>query len=83
MQRLEANEVIARLPGEEALSANQAAVMEIAAKEGEVTNRRAAAILGLPRDTAKQTLNRLVSLGVLRRMGSGRATRYRPRAGEP
>ena len=43
MQRLEANEVIARLPCEDALSANQAAVMEIAAKEGEVTNRRAAA----------------------------------------
>ena len=60
MQRREANEVIARLPGEEALSANQAAVMDIAAKEGEVTNRRVAATLGLPRETAKQTLNRLV-----------------------
>ena len=83
MQRLEANEVIARLPGEEALSANQAAVMDLAAKEGEVTNRRVAAKLGLPRETAKQTLNRLVSLGALRRLGSGRATRYRPRAGEP
>jgi Fic family protein len=83
MQRLEANDVIARLPGEETLSANQAAVMELAAKEGEVTNRRVAAILGLPRETAKQTLNRLVSLGALRRLGSGRATRYRPRAGEP
>jgi Fic family protein len=82
-QRLEANGVIARLPGEDALSANQAAVMEIAAKEGEVTNRKAAAILGLPRETAKQTLNRLVSLGALRRMGSGRATRYRPLGGEP
>ena len=83
MQRLEANEVIARLPGEETLSANQPAVMEIATKEGEVTNRRAAALLGLPRETAKQTLNRLVSLGALRRMGSGRATRYFPRTGEP
>ena len=83
MQRLEANDVIARLPGEEALSANQAAVMDIAATEGEVTNRRVAATLGLPRETAKQTLNRLVSLGALRRIGSGRATRYRPRTGEP
>lgn len=83
MQRLEANEVIARLPGEEALSANQAAVMELAAKEGEVTNRRAAAELGIPRETAKQTLNRLVSLGALRRLGAGRATRYRPLVGEP
>ena len=83
MQRREANVVIARLPGEEALSANQAAVMDIAAQEGEVTNRRVTARLGLPRETAKQTLNRLVSLGALRRLGAGRATRYRPLAGEP
>lgn len=82
MQRRDADGVIARLPGEEALSANQAAVMDIAAKEGEVTNRRVASALGLPRETAKQTLNRLVALGALRRLGSGRATRYRARAGE-
>lgn len=83
MQRREVTEVIARLPGEGALSANQAAVMDIAATEGEVTNRGVAAKLGLPRETAKQTLNRLVSLGALRRLGAGRATRYRPRTGEP
>jgi len=82
-QQSEANEVIARLPGEHALSANQAAVMDLAAKEGEVTNRGVASALGLPRETAKQTLNRLVSLGALRRLGAGRATRYRPREGEP
>jgi predicted HTH transcriptional regulator len=80
---MEANEVIARLPGEGALSANQAAVMEIAANEGDVTNRRVVLMLGLPRETAKQTLNRLVSLGALRRIGAGRATRYCPRTGEP
>jgi len=78
-QRREAKEIIARSPARETLSANQAAVIELAAKEGEVTNRRVAATLGLPRETAKQTLNRLVSLGALRRFGSGRATRYRPR----
>lgn len=83
MQRREANDVIARLPVEEALSANQAAVMDLAAADGEVTNRRVAAALGLPRETAKQTLNRLVSLGALHRLGSGRATRYRPRVAEP
>jgi len=82
-QRREANGVIARLPAEEALSSNQAAVMELAVTEGEVTNRRVAAMLGLPRETAKQTLGRLASLGALRRLGSGRATRYRPRTGEP
>jgi len=82
-QRREATHVIARLPGEVTLSANQAAVMDLAVEEGEVTNRRAAAVLGLPRETAKQTLNRLVCLGALRRFGAGRATRYRPRTGEP
>ena len=78
MQRTEADGVISRLPGEETLSANQAAVMDLAAKEGEVTNRGVSARLGLPRETAKQTLNRLVALGALRRLGAGRATRYRP-----
>ncbi len=77
MQRTEADRVISRLPGEETLSANQAAVMDLAAAEGEVTNRRVAAALGLPRETAKQTLNRLTAIGALRRLGSGRATRYR------
>jgi len=81
-QRLEANEVLARLPAEEMLSANQAAVMDLAAKEGDVTNRRVASTIGLPRETAKQTLNRLVSLGALRRLGAGRATRYHPWSGE-
>jgi Fic family protein len=82
-QRREAKEVIARFHAEEALSANQAAVIELAAKEGEVTNRRVAAALGIPRETAKQTLNRLVAVGALQRLGAGRATRYRPRPGEP
>jgi Fic family protein len=81
MQRRDADEILARVPREEAMSANQAAVMEIAAKEGEVTNRLVAAALGLPRETAKQTLNRLVALGALRRLGAGRATRYRPLTG--
>jgi len=82
VQQSEANGVIAHLPGEHALSANQAAVMDLAAKEGEVTNRRVASMLGLPRETAKQTLNRLVALGALRRLGAGRATRYHPWSGE-
>jgi Fic family protein len=83
MLRMEVGNVIARVPGEEALSANQAAVMDLAAMEGEVTNRRVTAKLGVPRETAKQTLNRLVSLGALRRLGAGRSTRYRPCVVEP
>ncbi len=70
-------ETLSRLPVEEDLSGNQAAVLAIAARRGEVTNRMAAAELGLPRETAKQTLNRLAALGALRRLGAGRATRYR------
>jgi Fic family protein len=67
---------MSRLPEERKLSRNQAAVLAIAARHGEVTNRMAVAELGLPRETAKQTLNRLTALGTLRRTGGGRATRY-------
>lgn len=81
IQQREAREAIARLPDEGALSANQSAVMALAARREEVTNREVAATLGLSRETAKQTLNRLVSLGALRRLGAGRATRYRLRDG--
>lgn len=77
IQQREAREALTRRPEEGALSANQSAVMALAAKGVEVTNRRVAGELGLPRETAKQTLNRLVSLGALRRLGAGRATRYR------
>lgn len=73
----EAREALARRTYEDTLSANQSAVMALAAKGVDVTNRRVVEELGLPRDTAKQTLNRLVSLGALRRLGAGRATRYR------
>jgi Fic family protein len=77
IQQREAREAVARRPDEGAFSANQSAVMALAAKGVDVTNRRVAEGLGLPRETAKQTLNRLVSLGALRRLGAGRATRYR------
>jgi len=76
-QQREAGDALRRLPHERMLSGNQSAVLAIAAREGEVTNRRAASELSLPRETAKQTLNRLVALGALRRLGAGRATRYR------
>jgi Fic family protein len=76
-QQRDAGDALRRLPHERTLSGNQLAVLAIAAREGEVTNRRAASELSLPRETAKQTLNRLVALGALRRLGAGRATRYR------
>jgi Fic family protein len=80
-QQREARETLDRLPDEALLSGNQARVLAIAARDGEVTNRKATAELGIPRETAKQTLNRLVLLGALRKNGAGRATRYRPPEG--
>lgn len=77
-QQREVRDTLCRLPHEGKLSGNQDAVLAIASRDGEVTNRRAAEELSLPRETAKQTLNRLVALGALRRVGAGRATRYRP-----
>ena len=76
-QQRAAGDTSRRLPRERSLSGNQLAVMAIAAREGEVTNRRVASELTLPRETAKQTLNRLVERGALERLGAGRATRYR------
>jgi Fic family protein len=76
-QQRSVRETMDRLPALEKLSGNQAGVLAIAERDGEVTNRKAMAEMGVPRETAKQTLNRLVSLGTLRRLGAGRATRYR------
>lgn len=59
------------------LSANQNAALGLAERHVEVTNRLVAGTLKLPRETAKQVLNRLLSLNLLERVGSGRATRYR------
>ena len=77
LQQHAVRETLDRLADEGKLSRNQAAVLAIAARDGEVTNRKAAAEIGMPRETAKQTLNRLAALGALRRTGLGRATRYR------
>ena len=76
-QQRDVRDALHGLPHEGRLSGNQLAVLAIAARDGEVTNRRAASELSLPRETAKQTLGRLVGLGALRRLGAGRATRYR------
>ncbi len=59
------------------LSSNQAEALGLARRHREVTNRLVAETLGLPRETAKQTLGRLCEMGFLTRLGMGRATRYR------
>ena len=59
------------------LSRNQLAVLELFERTDEVSNRQVCRELGIPKDTAKQVLNRLLSLNLIRREGSGRAVRYR------
>jgi Fic family protein len=79
-QAAELKDLLERKPGENLLSGNQRGVMVLADRHGEVTNRLVAGQLRLPRETAKQVLNRLVALNLLERIGAGRAIRYR-RAG--
>lgn len=69
-------------PGEQALSDNQRRTLGLAHRHEAISNRLVASELGIPRETAKQTLNRLVALNLLVRMGAGRAVRYRRHPGE-
>ena len=59
------------------LSEKQMHVMGLFALHHEITVRLVVVELRLSRDTAKQVLSRLHSLGLVRRFGSGRAVRYR------
>lgn len=64
-------------PGHDRLSENQLAVLELLERSREVSNREVRRGLGIPRDTAKQVLGRLLELSLVKRIGAGRATRYR------
>ena len=64
-------------PAERLFSANQAGALALFDRHREISNRLVAGELGLPRETAKQVLNRLVALNLLTRVGAGRAARYR------
>jgi len=64
-------------PDESKLSANQLGALRLLDRNREITNRTVCEGLGLPRDTAKQVLKRLVSLGRIESFGAGRAVRYR------
>jgi len=59
------------------LSRNQLAVLGLLEHNEELTNRLVCHALDLPKDTAKQVLTRLARLDLVRRMGAGRAVRYR------
>lgn len=60
-----------------ALSPNQLRVFNLVERGGEVTNRLVREELRMPKDTAKQVLNRLLALNLVQRHGAGRAVRYR------
>jgi len=77
IQARELNVLLAPKPRESRLSGNQAGALALFERHREVTNRLVAGELGLSRETAKQVLNRLVSLNLLTRVGAGRAVRYR------
>jgi Fic family protein len=59
------------------LSANQSRVLQLLERNGEITNRLLREELGMPKETAKQVLNRLRALRLVQRRGAGRAVRYR------
>jgi len=66
-----------RRPQVDLLSENQTRVHGLFGLYPEVTVRLAVSELSLSRDTAKQVLSRLHSLGLVERLGCGRAARYR------
>ncbi len=76
-QARELRETVAGRPADSLLSENQLAALDLLQRNREVTNRLVCRELGIPRDTAKQVLARLVALNLVRRVGAGRAARYR------
>ncbi len=64
-------------PSETLLSENQIKVLRLFDQYEEVALRLVTKRFRIPVPTAKQTLNRLVELRLLQRIGLGRATRYR------
>jgi len=77
IQARELKGLLAPIPRESRLSGNQTGALALFERHREVANRLVAGELGLSRETAKQVLNRLVSLNLLTRVGAGRAVRYR------
>jgi Fic family protein len=69
--------LLARDADTRVLSANQLRVLNLLERSGEITNRLLRDELGMPKDTAKQVLNRLTALNLVQRRGAGRAVTYR------
>jgi Fic family protein len=77
IQARELDRALSSKPEERLLSTNQAGALALFDRHREISNRLVAGELGLPRETAKQVLNRLVAINLLTRVGAGRAARYR------
>jgi Fic family protein len=77
IQAREVRRLVEERPDTGLLSQNQLGVLRLLEREGEVTKRLVCSELAIPRDTAKQVLNRLHALNLVRRLGAGRAVRYR------
>ncbi len=71
-----AREITGEKAGEDLLSANQAGVLAMFDGMERITNRDVAKYLDTNRDTAKQILNRLLKLKMVKRTGAGRNTGY-------
>ena len=69
--------LLAREADTRALSAKQSRVLNLLERSGEITNRLLRDELGMPKDTAKQVLSRLMALDLVQRRGAGRAVTYR------
>lgn len=64
-------------PADSLLSTNQLRAMELFEKYEEISTKEVSKRLKIPAVTAKQILNRLLHLKLIRRLGAGRSTRYR------
>jgi predicted HTH transcriptional regulator len=71
-----AREITGNKTGEDLLSANQLKVLGMFDTVETVTNRDAVKYLDTNRDTAKQVLNRLLKLKLVKKTGAGRSTGY-------
>lgn len=76
-QSKEALELLSDANIERLLSPRQLEVWQYMQEVSEVSPKELAEVLGIPRPTINQVLNRLLDLDKVERFGSGRGTRYR------
>lgn len=75
-QAAELRALLGERPREDLLSKNQKAALALFDRHAEVSVRLAVRELGIPRDTARQVMGRLLERNLVAREGAGRAARY-------